>query len=218
EPRLLDRVQRVAVGEALDRDHTLAGDRRNRGHAGLHRLVVDQAGAGFADVDPAAVLWAGDAELVAQDPEQCEVGRGVDAHRLAVHLEVVRGHTRSLDGRRDRQLPGRRRCEGRARVTLQFSGSRASSSTIAAEKERDSMCTPTPCAKPGAIALPHCAAPATRCKTAFARGSRRNSSRKSTGSRWSAAAISSTMISSQVRAGMICTERYDTVFISSATG
>ena len=80
------------------------------------------------------------------------------------------------------------------------------------------MCTPTPCAKPAGIALPHWAAPATRCSTALARGRRRNSRRKATGSLFSFAAISSTMISSTVRAGLMWTERYETVGRSNATG
>src|SRR5438876_653788 len=105
-----------------------------------------------------------------------------------------------------------------ARTTLACSGSRASSSTMQAVNERDSWCTPTPCAKPAGIALPHWAAPATRCSTARARGRRRYSRRNATGSMPIALAISSVMISSTRRAGWMCTERYATVFQSNVTG
>ncbi|MCY1368941.1 hypothetical protein D9M69_559550 [compost metagenome] len=94
-----------------------------------------------------------------------------------------------------------------ARTTRACAGTRASISTMQAVNDFDSWCTPTPCAKPAGIALPHCAASATAFSTARARGRRRYSSRKATGSLRAARAISSTRISSTSRAGWMCTER-----------
>ena len=105
-----------------------------------------------------------------------------------------------------------------ARVTFALVGSVASISTSEAVNERDSMCTAMPCAQPAGIARPQLPALATACSTARARGTRRYSRRNASGSLPSLRAISSTMISSTLRAGWMCTERYDTVFMSIATG
>ena len=62
-------------------------------------------------------------------------------------------------------------------------------------------------AKPAGIARPQLPAVATACSTARARGKRKYSSRKATGSLPSLRAISSTMISSTLRDGWMCTDR-----------
>src|SRR5262249_20999763 len=70
--------------ERLDRGDRPALDVADRQHARPPRLAVDVHGARAALGDAAAELGAGEAELIAQDPEQRGVGVGVDRHRLAV--------------------------------------------------------------------------------------------------------------------------------------
>ena len=59
--------------------------------AGVERLAVDVGGAGLADVDAAAVLRAGEAEDVAQHPQQPDVVLDVDGDRLPVEEKVCCG-------------------------------------------------------------------------------------------------------------------------------
>ncbi len=76
EERLLDRVQRVSLGQALDGDDRLAVGARDRRAAGEDALPVHQHRAGAALALAAAVLGAGQLQLFAQDVEQRPVGVG----------------------------------------------------------------------------------------------------------------------------------------------
>ena len=78
-----------------------------RDRAGVERLAVEVAGAGLADIDAAPVLGPGDAEHVADDPEQAHRRRHVHGDRLAVEAESVLRHLNLLStsgaaGRSDR--------------------------------------------------------------------------------------------------------------------
>ena len=61
--------------------------------AGAHRLAVDVDRAGAAQRHAAAELGAGQAQRVAQDPEQRHRGNGVHGLRLAVQSELNRSHS-----------------------------------------------------------------------------------------------------------------------------
>src|SRR5881396_1892014 len=95
EPGLLHLVQHAAVGEAFDRGDLLplgGGD----GHdAGAHRRAVDVHGARPALGDAAAVLRAGEADLLADCPQQ---------GRVRVHRDVVRF---SVDRQSGHRCPSR---------------------------------------------------------------------------------------------------------------
>src|SRR5437870_4679373 len=52
----LDRVRLVRRAEARKRHHLAAADRRQRRHAGAHRLTVDVDGAGTALREPTAKM------------------------------------------------------------------------------------------------------------------------------------------------------------------
>src|SRR5258705_7028341 len=73
--------------EALDGRDLLAHGQRGGRAARAHRLAVDVHGAGAAEGHPASELGAGQAESVAQDPEQRRGRVGVDTSRLAVDIE-----------------------------------------------------------------------------------------------------------------------------------
>ena len=90
---LLQRVEPAAVGHALDgldlASLALDGQRQ----AGEHRLAVDQHGARAALAQLAAVLGAGEVELLAQHLEQGLVRRREDIALFPVDLErQERGH------------------------------------------------------------------------------------------------------------------------------
>ena len=57
----------------------------------LYRLAVDRAGASLADVGPAAVLGAVDAELAAPHPEQRHAVGRIHVDRCVVDREVLIG-------------------------------------------------------------------------------------------------------------------------------
>src|SRR6267378_3995055 len=85
EPGLLYLVQRLGLREAFDRRDALArrsahrvGARTNRG-----AINVDRAGAALRDA--AAVFGAGQADLLADHPEQRRVGVDVEVMRLPVN-------------------------------------------------------------------------------------------------------------------------------------
>src|SRR6266516_1771655 len=94
DPRFLDAMAPVRR-EAFDRGHALSGHRRDRGDARAGGDTVQMDGTRAALCDAAAELGAGEAEGVAQHPQQRGV-RGVgDRTRLAVEDEGDRGHRKS---------------------------------------------------------------------------------------------------------------------------
>ena len=92
EERLLERVQ-LAVASSRPSIVVIAlpATAPTRVEAGAGRLAVDQHGAGAAPALAAAVLGAGQVQVVAQDAQQAAVGIGVDAVGLAVDVQL--GHT-----------------------------------------------------------------------------------------------------------------------------
>src|SRR6266496_4156897 len=101
EPRLLHRVQILADGgrQPLDGgDLVSGGDVPHLHGAGIEGLAFDVRRACPAHLETAAVLGSGDAEQVAQDPEQPDVVLDVDADLLAVQDERVGGHEGSSIG------------------------------------------------------------------------------------------------------------------------
>ena len=77
DPGLLQRV--IAVGDRPSMVVTaLPAARRQRRHAGAHRLAVEVHGAGAAQRLAAAVLGAGEPEQVAQRPQERHLGIGVE--------------------------------------------------------------------------------------------------------------------------------------------
>ncbi len=92
EPGFLDALARwrlratasmVVIGFLADGAH--------RQHARAHRLAVEVHRAGAALRDAAAELGAGQADDVAQDPEQRHVLGGVEGMGLAVDVEIDHG-------------------------------------------------------------------------------------------------------------------------------
>src|SRR5262249_620413 len=76
--------------DAFDRRDLLAGDRGDRRHARASRLTVDVDRAGAAEGSPAAEFRAGQAQLVAEDPQHGSVVGQIDVLLLSVDLEF--GH------------------------------------------------------------------------------------------------------------------------------
>src|SRR3954452_9362523 len=112
QPRLLHRVEVLAdgLGQALDRgDLVIRLDLADRHRARVERLAVDVRRARLADLDAAAVLRAGDAEQVTQNPKEPYVVRCVDRHALSVELEGVLRHGGCLLARVVKAVAGRRR-------------------------------------------------------------------------------------------------------------
>ena len=64
----------------------------DRRHAGAHRLAVEMHRAGAAQRDAAAVLGAGQAEQIAQRPQQRHLRVGVDRIARPVDLQTQHGH------------------------------------------------------------------------------------------------------------------------------
>src|SRR4051794_26217215 len=90
-PRLLQRMTAVRR-EALDGEHFSARSPADGRDTGPHDVAVEVHGAGTAERLPAAVLRSGEAEYVAQGPQQrhlgidvelpvCAVDTNCDAHR-----------------------------------------------------------------------------------------------------------------------------------------
>src|SRR5579883_179890 len=76
----------LALGvEPLDGDDRFVGDVRHRDAAGADRLAVDMNRAGAAQRDAAAELRSGQAELVAQVPQERHRRVTVEAARLSIH-------------------------------------------------------------------------------------------------------------------------------------
>src|SRR5258708_187881 len=92
DPGGLHRVPALGV-EPLDRRHLGAGNRADRGDAGPRRATFDMDGAGAAEADPAAAFGPGDADLVADRPQQRRVIRA--AQRNGAAIEIERDHDRT---------------------------------------------------------------------------------------------------------------------------
>src|SRR6516164_1573864 len=92
DERALERGQPPARGEAFDGGDLAPGERADRSGAALHGAAVAEHRARATLLEAAAVLRAGEAELVAQHPQERRRLVGVDLPRLAVHLEL---HARS---------------------------------------------------------------------------------------------------------------------------
>src|SRR5262249_47932442 len=86
DPRLLRRMTAIRR-QAFDCRDPLAFDGLHPGHAGPHGLTVDVHGTGAAHRDAAAVLRAGELELLAQHPQQGLVRLRRDVHLPAVEYE-----------------------------------------------------------------------------------------------------------------------------------
>src|ERR1700733_523530 len=84
EPGLLHRVQLAVLRQRLDGGDLLWADRSDWDLARARGDAVDVHGAGAALGDAATVFGAGQADRVADDPEQWRVGFNVDAVRLSV--------------------------------------------------------------------------------------------------------------------------------------
>ena len=90
DPRALHRMA-LAGAEALDRDDLASGERAHRRLARADGLAVHVHGAGAAEAAAAAVLRAGQAQLVAQVPEQGHVGVAVERPARPVDREGGHG-------------------------------------------------------------------------------------------------------------------------------
>jgi hypothetical protein len=84
DPGELDAVRALRV-QSLDGRDAAVREIAQPGLPGAHRLAVHMHRAGAALGDAAAVLRAGQAEVVAQRPEQGHVGVEVKAAHLTVH-------------------------------------------------------------------------------------------------------------------------------------
>src|SRR4029079_18308744 len=96
EPGLLHLGQHAVLGKALDGDDLLAdsGARRERARAGGDAVDVDGAGAALRDA--AAILGAGQADILPDRPEQRRVGIDVDVLIFAIDIEA--NHSRTSPG------------------------------------------------------------------------------------------------------------------------
>src|SRR5438552_2591082 len=103
DPRLLHLVQDFARGQAFDRGDLAVAHCADRYGARAHRDAVDVHGAGAALRDAAAVLGAGEADLLADHPQQGRgridvdlVGLAVDCQAHCYSSNVVRGCGREM--------------------------------------------------------------------------------------------------------------------------
>src|SRR5262249_9186460 len=83
----LHRMQHTAARQALDRDDPAPVALTGRDQAGVHRLAVELDGAGAALALAAALLGAGQSQILAQHVEQALPRRDLNRARLAVDLE-----------------------------------------------------------------------------------------------------------------------------------
>src|SRR6266566_4924729 len=83
----LERMQRPARGHSLDGFHAMPRARQAEHQTGKHGLAVHEHGAGAALAQLAAMLRAGETQVLAQHFEQGLVGREGDLDGLAVQLE-----------------------------------------------------------------------------------------------------------------------------------
>src|SRR5579859_338858 len=84
---LLQRMQLLALGHALDRGDPRAVHLHGQRDAGGDEAAVEQHGAGATDADAARLLGAGEAEVVAQQIDQRAPRRHARLARLAVDRE-----------------------------------------------------------------------------------------------------------------------------------
>src|SRR5438094_393391 len=103
DPRLLHFVQDLARGQAFDRGDLGAARRAHGDRARAHREAVHVHRAGAALRDAAAVLGAGEADLLADRPQQGRgridvdlVGFAVDCQAHCYSSNVVRGCGREM--------------------------------------------------------------------------------------------------------------------------
>ncbi len=90
-PGRLHRMRLAVDGQALDSGDGFALRRGNRGDAGTHRLVVDHHRTGAALGDAAAIFGAGEADFIAQRPEQRHFRLGIQFVRLAINVQCDHG-------------------------------------------------------------------------------------------------------------------------------
>ncbi len=88
DPGALQRLagRRLALG--LDGAHLGLADGRDRGDAGAARLAVHMDGARAAQRNAAAVLGAGEPELIAQHPEHGRIALDVHLGARAIHTQL----------------------------------------------------------------------------------------------------------------------------------
>src|SRR5260221_659482 len=108
DPGLLQHSPFLGLADTLDRRDSLAGRRAQGRRAGSRGLAVQVHRAGAAQRHAAAVLGAGHAEVVAQDPQERRVRIGVHRHGFAVdvqgdHRRAPREKTPSASGPRARR-------------------------------------------------------------------------------------------------------------------
>src|SRR5262245_27868364 len=99
DPGLLHLVQRSPRSEPLDRDDLLAFRGAHRQRARTHRLSVDVHGAGPALGDAAAVLGAGQADILPDRPQKWRVRvyinvMGLSVDGQACHVVLLSALTR----------------------------------------------------------------------------------------------------------------------------
>ena len=120
DPRLLHRVQLVAVGEPLDRgDLAAAADARSTGRSmpGMHSASPPTWLVHAPHTPtPQPYFGPGHAEQVAQHPEQRHVGGHVDGARLRRSRSACRRASVDLLELEDREADDAARSPGRARV------------------------------------------------------------------------------------------------------
>src|SRR5437667_10166243 len=75
-------------GQSFDRGYLLALHARQRRYAGTRRFAINVHGASAAERHAAAVLGAGQPEVVAHDPKERSGRVGIYFHRLAIHGEA----------------------------------------------------------------------------------------------------------------------------------
>ena len=91
DERPLQRVQLAVLGESLDRDHLCAVVRDGERQAGVDAAAIEQHGAGAALAVVAALLGAGEPELLAQHVEQGTARIHGERQRLAVDQQLNLG-------------------------------------------------------------------------------------------------------------------------------
>src|SRR5262249_52885486 len=88
DPGLLHPMHGAGRGQALDSGDLLALSRADGKRAGTDRLAVDVDGAGAALRDAAAILGAGQADLLADRPQQRGIRLHVDIMCLSVDSQA----------------------------------------------------------------------------------------------------------------------------------
>jgi hypothetical protein len=110
----LHRVEVVGPAEPLDRRDRVALVHGGETQAGVNAHAVHQHRAGAAMAVVAALLGAGEMQVLAQSVEQRDARVEFDPSRLPVHREGDCHRVRLLRARGLGRAPGRRACGGRA--------------------------------------------------------------------------------------------------------